>query len=495
MARYLACTAAVPSVHLPPVPDAVPGCRWATPGQALRLAAATASCLLAFAAGAALPDTDALIARHSGQAARFANASGQLSTQRSAAILAGLKDKSGAIDILDKQIALEQAIVGSPLILGNKVTLLQDGAATYAAMFAAIRKARDHINLETYIFEDDEIGRQFADLLLEQQGRGVQVNVIYDSVGGFDTPQAFFERLRAGGIEVLEFNPVNPLVAKKAWLLNNRDHRKLLVVDGRSAFLGGINISSVYSFGSTVKRPAQPARQAGGDKLAWRDTDLQIEGPVVGELQKLFMETWAKQHGSPLAAKNYFPSLKVQGKDIVRAIGSTPDDPYSLIYLTLISAIGNAQYQVQLTNAYFVPDPQLVKSLIEAAGRGVDVKLILPSHSDSEIVFHAGRSHYATLLRAGVKIYERRGPLLHSKTASIDDVWSCVGSTNLDWRSFLDNDEVNAVVLGREFAQQMQAMFAADLDASEAIDLQRWEGRSPLLRFKEWGARLLQRWL
>jgi len=170
-------------------------------------------------------------------------------------------------------------------------------------------------------------------------------------------------------------------------------------------------------------------------------------------------------------------------------------DPYSLLYLTLISAIGNAERQVHLTHAYFVPDPQLLKSLIDAAGRGVDVKLILPSHSDSESTFHAGRSHYSMLLKAGVKIYERRGALLHSKTAIIDGVWSCVGSSNLDWRSFLDNDEVDAVVLGREFAGQMQAMFAKDLEASDAIDLESWKNRSPILRLKEWAARLWQRLL
>jgi len=358
-------------------------------------------------------------------------------------------------------------------------------------MFAAIRAARDHINLESYIIEDDEIGRQFADLLLEQQRRGVQVNLIYDSFGGINTSKAFFDRLQEGGVNVLEFNPINPLDATAPWQINNRDHRKLLVVDGQVAFIGGINISSVYSSGSGVRR----AGKATENKVPWRDTDLQIEGPAVGELQKLFIETWEKQHGKPLAKKDYFPELTAQGKDIVRAIGSTPDDPYSLIYLTLISAIGNAEKQIFLTNAYFVPDPQLLKALTDAAGRGFAVTMILPGHSDSQIVFHAGRSHYSALLKAGVKIYERRGALLHSKTALIDDVWSCVGSTNLDWRSFLDNDEVNAVVLGHDFAQQMKTMIARDLEASEAITLENWEKRSLMLRIKEWGASLWQRLL
>lgn len=449
-----------------------------------------AAFLLALGGCASLPDTEALIARHSDQAAKFDNAAGPVSKQRNAAIIAELKRKSGDIDILDKQIALEQATVGSPLIIGNKVTLLQDGAATYPAMLAAIRQARDHVNMESYIIEDDEVGRQFADLLLEKQNAGIQVNVIYDSIGGINTPDAFFERLRAAGIAVLEFNPVNPFAGKTPWLPNNRDHRKLLVVDGRIAFIGGINISSVYSSGSIIHR----AGKVHNDPVPWRDTDLQLEGPVVAEFQKLFIETWDKQRGEPLAARDYFPPLKAVGKDIVRAIGSTPDDPYSLIYLTLISAIGNAERQVQLTNAYFVPDPRLIQSLTEAAQRGVDVQLILPGHTDSGITFHAGRSHYSTLLEAGVKIYERQGALLHAKTAIIDGVWSCLGSSNLDWRSFLDNDEINAVVLGREFAAQMQAMFAKDIRGSHTVDLTEWQRRSPLLHLKEQGARLLQRW-
>jgi cardiolipin synthase len=316
-----------------------------------RLAVVIGLSLLGVLACATLPDADELQQRHAGQEASFRDARGTLSRQKSAAILAQLKGRSGEIDILDRHLAIEQAIVGSPLVLGNKVSLLQDGATTYAAMFAAMRKARDHINLQSYIIEDDEIGRQFADLLLEQQRRGVQVNLIYDSVGALNTPKAFFERLTDGGIAVLEFNPINPLSARRGWLLNQRDHRKLLVVDGRTAFLGGINISSVYSSGSIPRRSAKSDRQA----VPWRDTHLQIDGPVVSQFQKLFLETWEKQHGPLLAVKAYFPALKAEGNEIVRAIGSTPDDPYSLIYLTLISAIDSAEKEVYLTNAYFVP--------------------------------------------------------------------------------------------------------------------------------------------
>jgi cardiolipin synthase len=457
--------------------------------RALRITVA-AACSLVAAGCATLPDTQFLTERYATQSAKFESARSPLSVKQSAAVVAELKRKSGDLDILDKQIALEQEIVGTPLMVGNKITLLHDGPATYKAMFAAIRGAKDHINVESYIIEDDEMGQQFADLLLERQAQGVQVNLIYDSVGSVRTPRTYFERLIQGGIHVLEFNPVNPLAVKKPWTLNHRDHRKLLVVDGRTAFLGGINISNVYSSGSAGLR-AGPVDPTAG----WRDTDIQIVGPAVGEFQKLFMQTWDKQHGKPLAQKDYFPTVAPQGKDIVRAIGSTPDDPYSLIYLTLISAITNAEKQVYITNAYFVPDPQLLKALLDAAGRGVDVRLILPSQSDSATVFHAGRSHYSELLKGGVKIYERHGALLHAKTAVVDGVWSCVGSSNLDWRSALDNDEINAVILGREFAQQMQAAYDKDIAASEAIELESWERRSLLLRLKEVTARVWGRLL
>jgi len=446
---------------------------------------------LGLAGCASLPDTAELMARRSAQVARFENARGPVSAKRSAAILAELQRKSGELDILDKQMALEQAISDSPLVLGNKATLLQDGAATYAAMFAAIAQAKDHINLESYIIEDDATGEEFATQLLAAQARGVQVNLIYDSVGAVNTARAYFERLAQAGMAVLEFNPVNPLAARGAWQLNNRDHRKLLIVDGHVVFLGGINISNVYASGSVLRRTGKLQN----DSVVWRDTDLQIEGPVVAEFQKLFLQTWDKQHGPALMPKDYFPAPTPQGNDIVRAIGSTPDDPYSLIYLTLISAIGNAEKQVHLTNAYFVPDPQLLQALTDAAARGVDVKLILPSQSDSALVFHAGRAHYAGLLKGGVQIFERHGALLHAKTAVIDGVWSTVGSSNLDWRSFLDNDEVNAVILGRDFAAQMQTMFEQDLNASQRVDPDAWAQRPLVFKLKEWLARFWARLL
>jgi cardiolipin synthase len=422
---------------------------------------------------------------------RLEGARGPLSIEQSKAILARLQARTKETSIFDRHLALEEAIVGSPLVVGNKVVLLEDGPATFQAMFTAIQNAKDHINMETYIIEDDEVGKRFADALIAKQAQGVPVNFIYDSVGAMGAPKEFFKRLTDSGIKVLEFNPINPLTAKKGWELNQRDHRKLLIVDGREAFLGGINISSVYSSGSFSPR----SKRRPDGSPPWRDTHVHLQGPVASEFQKLFLATWEKQKGSPLARSNFFPQLSTQGKEVVRAIGSSSDEPYSLIYATLISAINSAETSIYLTNAYFVPDPQLIAALKDAAQRGVDVKIILPSNTDFWLVFHAGRSFYDTLLSADVKIFERRDALLHSKTALIDGVWSTIGSTNLDWRSFLHNDEVNAVILGQEFGAQMQMIFKKDLASSNLITLQQWRKRPISARLKEMAARLWEYWL
>lgn len=429
------------------------------------------------------------------QRVQLQGARGPLTAAQSQAVLKKLSNRSPQTDIFDRHLALEEAIAGSPLTVGNRVRLLRDGPATYTAMLAAIEAARDHIHMETYIFDDDEVGQRFARVLMAKQRAGVQVNLMRDSVGTLFTPQKLFDDMAATGMRVLEFNPVNPLALRKGWEVNQRDHRKLLVVDGEVAFLGGINISGVYSSGSFKSQPRPPKDAAGAKALAWRDTDLELRGPVVADLQRLFLAAWAEQKGEPLEVRNWFPLPKVQGRSVVRAIGSSPEDPFSLIYATLLSAIGSAETSVQITNAYFAPDPQLIAALEGAVARGVDVRLILPSETDSWLVFHAGRGYYAQLLRAGVKIYERRGKVLHSKTALIDGVWATVGSTNLDWRSFLHNHELNAVVLGTEFGAQVQAMFEADLAASDAIQLQQWERRPLDLRLKEGFARLWEYWL
>jgi len=420
---------------------------------------------------------------------QIASAKGLLSPKQSKAIMDRLKQSVDPTDILERYIAVVESVTESPLTKGNKVTLLADGQAAYAAMFKAIQGARDHINLETFIIDDDDVGREFSNLLLKKQAEGVQVSLIYDSVGSFTNPASFFQRLRDGGIKVVEFNPVNPFKAQGEWLLAHPDHRKMLIVDGKIAITGGINISSVYS-----------SKLSGRDEddrtpLPWRDTDVQIEGPAVAEFQKLFLETWTRQNGPELSGRDYYQKMQEDGNALVLVIGSTPGADNRLTFIMYVAAITFAEHSIHLTNAYFIPDDQILKAFKDAAGRGVDVKIILPGTTDSTLALYAAQYNYSELLESGVKIYERRNALLHAKTAVIDGVWSTVGSTNLDYWSLLSDDEVNAVVLSREFAVEMEKSFAKDLAESHEIKWEEWKGRPVFSKLSEWFAHLFVHWL
>jgi cardiolipin synthase len=400
-----------------------------------------------------------------------------------------LKRSVDPTDILERYTAVVESVTESPLTKGNKVTLLADGQAAYAAMFKAIQNAADHINLETFIIEDDKVGRKFTDLLLQKQAEGVQVNLIYDSIGSYSTPASFFQRLRDAGIQVVEFNPINPLKVHKKWILTHPDHRKILIVDGKVAITGGINISSVYSSRLSGRREVE------GAPLPWRDTDVQIEGPAAAEFQKLFLDAWQKQKGPKLSERNYFPALKEKGNALVQVVGSTPGQSNRITFIVYVSAVTFAEHSVHLTNAYFIPDDQILDAFTDAARRGVDVKIIVPSISDSSLALYAARYNYSELLKAGVKLYERRNALLHAKTAVIDGVWSTVGSTNMDFWSFLNDDEVNAVILSREFAIEMEKMFAKDLAESDQIKWDEWKERPLFPRIREWFAHLFAHWM
>ncbi len=420
----------------------------------------------------------------SAQEPQIVSSKGLLSPEKSKAIMERLKKSVDPTDMLERHNAVVESITESPLTKGNKVTLLVDGQAAYAAMFKAIQNARHHVNLETFTIEDDEVGRKFADLLLKKQAEGVQVNLIFDSVGSLSTPTPFFQRLRDGGIQVIEFNPINPLKAHKHWILEHPDHRKLLIVDGRMAITGGINISSVYS------NKLSGNREVKGAQLPWRDTDVQIEGPAVAEFQKLFLDTWQKQKGPTLSERNYFPDLKEKGNALVRVVGSTPGQNNRITFIVYVSAITFAEHSIHLTNAYFIPDDQILDAFTDAARRGVDVKIIVPSTSDSSLALYAAHYNYFELLKAGVKIYERRKALLHAKTAVIDGAWSTVGSTNLDYWSLLSDYEVNAIILSHEFAVEMEKMFARDLAESDEIRWEEWKKRPLFPRIGEWFAHI-----
>ena len=459
-------------------------------GRALLLAGAA----LFLGACGTVPDATAVRNGSVAQPAEFKNAWGPVSERTSAALLRRLKQQNGDLEILERQIAIEQAVVGSPLVLQNRVTLLLDGPATYRAMFGAMRAARRTINIEFYIIQDDSIGQEFADVILERRAAGVEVNMIYDSLGSFKTKKEYFDRLRNAGVRVVAFHPIGKVLPRKPWKLNHRDHRKQVIVDGRTVFLGGINIDDVYGSapGSGGSSGLSGGSGGGGSsnkdikRSGWRDTDIQIDGPAAADFQALFFQTWEKQGGPPLRREDYFPSIVPAGQTLVRAIGSTPDEGTNPSYLTFIAALTHAQKYAYITNAYFVPDPQLLEALKDAAKRGVDVRLILPSTTDSRAAAYSAHSHYAELLRAGIKIYERQAALLHAKTAVIDGVWSRVGSSNLDWRSAVDNDELDAVIIGREFAEAMARTYAMDQAQSDEIQLDDWLKRPWRDRIKEW---------
>jgi cardiolipin synthase len=351
-------------------------------------------------------------------------------------------------------------------------------------MFAAMAQARDHINLQTYILDDGEPGERLVAVLKDRVAAGVTAQLIYDGVGSIATPREYFDRLREAGVRVCEFNPVRTRLDK----VNNRDHRKILVVDGRVAFTGGINISSSYASGSaSARRKAAPPEEKAAE--GWRDTQVRVEGPVVAQFQRLFLDAWALQDCGPHAEARYYPKLDPKGGKAMRVVASDPAADRSEMYAALLERINAARSRVWLTVGYFVPDPETKAALVEAARRGVDVRLVLPGFSDFWAPVDAGRSHYDELLAAGVRIYEWHDALMHAKTAVIDSQWSSIGSTNLDWRSFVHNYEADLVVHDAGFAQEMERRFRRDVAASVEIDARKWRERGLAQKLKEWFAR------
>ena len=407
---------------------------------------------------------------------------GPLTPEQSKAILDRLGADSGDDVLLKRHTAYEQAISDSPLVAGNRTRLLEDGPRTFKAMFSAIKGATHHINLEYYIFEDVQSdGVQLGDLLIAKRQAGVAVNVIYDSYGSGSTATAFLDRLKQAGINLVSFNPVNPLDSKVPYSFNDRDHRKILVVDGNLAIVGGVNLSTAYQSNPIGKSGGPP----GSTQDEWRDTDLEIEGPAVADLQKLFLEHWTSQKGPALDQSTMFPPPAPKGNAVARVLGSTPDNDIPQYYVTLLTAIRTAEKSVNITAAYFVPTKQEMEALMDAAKRGVDVRLLLPGRSDSPLSLAVAHSHYSALLEAGVKIYETHNVILHSKTVIVDGVWMAIGSSNFDHRSVIFNDEVDVVVLGSEAAQALDQLFAADQTGAQPIELRAWKHRPVLGRLKE----------
>ncbi|HUL67149.1 MAG TPA: phospholipase D-like domain-containing protein [Burkholderiaceae bacterium] len=375
------------------------------------------------------------------------------------------------------------ANLNRPLIGGNRVDVLVDAAAAYEAMFAAIASARDHINLESYILEAEGPGEALANLLLKKRASGVRVNVIFDSFGSLRTSGDYFRRLREAGVALCEYNPVSvwrPLLRA----LHLRDHRKLLIVDGRIAFVGGINFSSVYAYGSAGRR-----RSDEQPPPPWRDMHVRIEGPLVTQLQEVFLEHWKCQVGRPPAVARYLPALLPKGGSQVGVAACDAGRRRNPFYTSLLAAIGTAQQRISITTAYFVPPRRLLRALERAARRGVDVRLLLPGISDSWPALAAGRSLYGRLLHAGVRIYECHDAILHAKAAVVDGVWATVGSSNMDWRSFLHNAEINVIGIDPNLARELERLHGDDVARGQPITLESWTKRGWTHRVKEWAAR------
>ena len=349
--------------------------------------------------------------------------------------------------------------------------LFDQGGRYFPAFLRAIREACEHIYLEFYIIRDDSIGRSFAEELLNSSARGVKVFLIYDYIGCFDTPSSYFKYLEQGGVKCLPFNPP-PFRRGIAWF-DKRDHRKMAVIDGKTAFVGGINIGNEYAgFGESLEH--------------WRDLGIRIDGPAANRLLKLFRSNWEEEKGKvPCGWATEAPSTADEGDAQVLIVNGGPHHNRSMIRSAFRMAIAGASESVKIVNPYFVPGPRVVRSLLRAAGRGVLVQLILPAKNDVPLVRLVSRSYYTPLLKGGVEIFEREGTVLHAKVMLIDDSWAVVGSANLDQRSFHRNYEMNVIVENTAFGRQLADMFSEDLARSRRIIIEEHERRGWLVRLME----------
>jgi cardiolipin synthase len=387
-----------------------------------------------------------------------------------------------SVRMLDE--AVEQ-LTDAPLYRDNAVELLLDGPQTYAAMLEAIASATHHVHLETYIFAEDEVGTRFATALAAKARTGVAVRVIYDSIGSRTASGDFWEQLQAAGVEVRTFNPPDPVQDQNPFDIDTRDHRKLLIVDGRVAFTGGINIDRNY---------VRPSDAVGGASASsgWRDTHLRIAGPAVAGFQELFVGLWEKLD-EPLAEPPYAPGRLDEGDALVRVLsGVGGNDEVSQIWVAYHAAVKLARGRIWITQSYFAPDDELMAAIREAGLRGVDVRILVAGFSDSQILLNASRAYYEDLLEAGVKVFESQEQIMHAKTMVVDGYWSTVGSSNLDYLSFLHNHEANAVVVGAAFAAELEDVFLADQENAVQIEREQWRERSLWERAKQLGSYLIR---
>jgi cardiolipin synthase A/B len=375
-----------------------------------------------------------------------------------------------------RRIPRRYRAVDERFVAGNRVELLRDGREAYPAMLEAIAGAEEQVLLEMYWFDSDRAGRRFADALCAAAARGVETVLLYDAVGSFGVDTGMFDELRHAGVKVAQFGPIAPWRRRfRLDRLTRRDHRKILVVDGEVGFTGGINIADAWL----------STDEGGG---GWRDDMVRVEGPVVRGLIALVLSAWRRAGGVPVSRtrpSHHGSAFAGPGKQSARVISESYLRNRHQIASAYVSQLYHAKKTAWITNAYFVPDPTVMRALTRACDRGVDVRVLLPAETDVEIVRHASRATWGRLLRHGVRIFEYERSILHSKSAVIDGRWSTIGTFNFDYLSLRWLLEVNLCVLDEEFGSTMQRSFLRDLEQSREVDLRTH-------RFRPLGDRLLE---
>jgi cardiolipin synthase len=351
--------------------------------------------------------------------------------------------------------------LGTEMVPGNRATLLQDAGGIFPRMLEAIASARESINMEMYIFRHDETGTRFAQALAERARSGVEVRILVDGFGS--SLEVLSEQLEKAGARVRVFRPLRIYSIDS---IGNRTHRRILTIDGRLGFCGGVGLDDRWK--------------------EWRETMIEVEGPVVAQLQQVFARDWVHTTGEVLNGDRQYPRIAPAGDTLAQVIAASRADSISMSKLLLYMAIQAARQRIWIESAYFVPDAQIRKALVTAAGRGVDVKIVVPgSHTDSPNVRAASRYHYGELLEAGIAIFEYRPTMMHNKVMVVDSIWATVGSINFVNRSMKKNAEVNIAVYDRRFAAEVEAMVETDIGRCDVLTLKAWKTRGLLPRIGE----------
>jgi cardiolipin synthase len=359
-------------------------------------------------------------------------------------------------------------VLGTEMVPHNNAVLLENGDGSFPAMLAAIRSARESINMELFIFNEGKIATEFANALADKAREGVDVRLLLDDFGSHPGPLS--DVMEKAGVKLRWYKPLRIYSIYK---IGKRTHRKILTVDGRIGFTGGFAIDDRWL--GNARNPDE-----------WRDTNVQVEGPVVTQLQAIFMEDWVHTTGEVLHGTEQFPPVAAAGTVLAQAIASSRTDSSSKAKLLYYMAIQAARKTIWIENAYFVPDGQIRRGLVHAVARGVDVRVLVPGpHIDIPMVRMASRFHYGELLDGGVKIYEYRPTMMHNKVMVVDGIWTTIGSINFVNRSMKKNAEANVAIYDRGFAEQVEKSILADLEKSEVFTRAKWKKRGLLARISE----------